>query len=109
MKIIGKAGPSHHPTLLAELTVDELARICGFFYKGADFESHLGSLGAIDDRREVRLGIEIPVSAFFDRLSAIRQKQEELERLARTMHALADLIEQQSPAAIFPAVPKPAP
>lgn len=101
MKIIGIASEDYNAQYIVSIGESEIARIAGFTYSGDDYRKHMRSLTAMDDRSHLRIGVEIPVSAIWERHEAIRSKQAELTKLAGTMRSLADLIENASPAAIL--------
>lgn len=105
MKIIGRSGDGWHQRHIVDMSHDELAHVCGFGYaSGDDFLKHLASLGVNDRERQIKLGVEIPVSDFWNRFHAIRQNEAALRKLAGTMRTLADLLDQSSPAAIVAAI-----
>ena len=94
MKIIGRADDN---ALVVQMDMRELARICGYHYDGGDFTRYLKSVGAI------KYGsTEIPVNDMWEWMQRVRAKEEELKKLSATLHALADLIANHSPAVIVP-------
>ncbi len=100
MKIIGHLPGGY----ICQIPEDEVAKLCGFTYTISEgFKAHLESLGAIEksygSSDKIKLGVEIPVSESWERLALIRRYQDDLTKLAGTMHALADLVERSSPAA----------
>lgn len=103
MKVIGKANGGY----LVTVTENELVKATGFAYSQDDFWGAMHKIGAVRDgttkARELREGVEIPVSSLFDRLSDLRQKEKEVQKAAQTLRALADLMDGNLPAVVAPA------
>ena len=77
MKIIAKAANN---TYLAEVSDYELLRIMGFRYES-------------ETKKKLEIGAEIPVSRLYDALTIERERPEELNKLARSLRAIADKVE----------------
>jgi hypothetical protein len=82
MKIIGES----ERTFILEANHTEVARLIGFFHQSTD--------GA---PRNLRVGLEIRVSAMYERLYYLEQSKGELERMAKQLRAQADLLESIDP------------
>lgn len=96
MKIIGHGDGNRH---IIEASFEEVARLCGFSstYSG-DWRAFGGGLfQRADDPHRLRIGAEVPISAWWDRLDAIRRREEELAKLGETLKSLAALIEGSWP------------
>ena len=106
MKIIGRADGD---ALVVQMDTRELARICGYHYDGGDFTKYLKSVGAIKygSGDTPALQTEIPVNDMWEWMQRVRAKEEELKKLSATLHALADLIANHSPAVIVPQAKEP--
>lgn len=107
MKIVGRTSTGY----LMSVSLDEIANICGFPWSThPDFESLLRKIGALDTTQThnkliLREGVEIPVSAIFQRLTALRDKSDAVKKGAATMRLLADLMEGSLPEMVAPVEP----
>lgn len=106
MKIIGRTGDRY----LVTATEQELARIAGFSYANTDFRNAMTKIGAFrpngygSDGKLVE-NVEIPVSDLFDRIAALRNREEEVKRASSSLRALADLMDGKLPSVVAPEPP----
>lgn len=81
MKIIGE---SEH-TFIVEASRTEIARLIGFYHQSTEGAPRL------------RVGLEILVSAMYDRLYSLERNKGDLVRMAKQLRAQADLLELTEP------------
>lgn len=89
MKIIGTTKDG----FLVEMTKDEAARAAGFYSSCSDEWRKMG----------VVVGSEIKFTAALDYHTRVRQHQGEAQKSARTLRALADMIDGALPDVVIPA------
>lgn len=110
MKIIGQTPKGY----VVEMTGDEVANICGFYYSNSDdFRKFLEAQGALERgyNHGPRLAVpsELPVGAWWARLRDIRSREAELRKTCETLRGLADLVEGAWPAIKADVAPDEAP
>lgn len=82
MRIIGK---TENGRLLIDADPDEVANLCGFYYRGTD--------GA----PKLEPGMTIQVHAMFQQLYALANNAKRLGSIASELRAYADRLEMQQP------------
>lgn len=93
MKVVAAVSKN---TFLVEMHEDEIVKATGFSttYNTA-WEKHNGG-------RDVKVGTEIKVSVAYDFHARVSQHHSEAEKSARTLRALADMIDGALPDVVIP-------
>lgn len=95
MKIIAAAGRER---FIVEMSQDEIIKAAGFssaFYQA--WQKHNGG-------RDIQIGTEINVQAAYSYHERVRAHQDEAVKSARTLRALADMIDGALPEVVIPLV-----
>lgn len=96
MKILGKTDKG----FILQATEDEVARLTGCSYMGCDDWKKDAQRDGITLERNGHpaVGAEIPVNAWWDRVSAIAEREKNLAKLGENLKSLGDLISNAWPA-----------
>lgn len=96
MKIIGKTDKG----FILEADEREVARVAGCSHMGYDDWKKAAQRDGITLERNERpaVGAEIPVNAWWDRVSAIAEREKDLAKLGENLKSLGDLISDAWPA-----------
>jgi hypothetical protein len=105
MKVIGTMGDD----VLISVSRRELSALCGFPYPH-DFAKFLDDAKARDENVGgyeplPKIGTTLPVGDWTNKLTAIRSKRVDLEKLAGTLRGLADLVEGAYPVIVEQTTP----
>lgn len=90
-------------TALVELSQQELAQLIGsqYFHNAPETIRR-----RIDGNSLPRIGATFSISKWWDRVTEILSKEEELRKLGKTLHGLAELIEGAWPVIVAPIMAK---
>jgi hypothetical protein len=78
MKIIGEI-PGYDKRYIVEIKENELANLCGYYYKGEK------------SCPDFSVGIHIKVGEIFHQLYNLKSAQSQIEQASKTLHSIANL------------------
>lgn len=85
MKILGEARKHCDTNFIVEVSKDELANLCGYYFCGAD------------GCPKFEVGDEIPVSKVFERLYGLKRAEGDIARVTGSLQGIIDNLQLINP------------